>query len=171
MFIGRNKNEVSFFSHPRFWHGNRSQHHRRNAGMMENLASLTFFFEWMQPLLPSDSKAYVAVDAEEKFTYQAFPSCIPDLKRKHWTVIESKVQLSRAILHHDWRYWFNVNELENCELLNIQRSSIKLLYAQLSKTKAFLFIRPEVVEEWISENEGGEAKVEAKKTTLKFLIF
>lgn len=106
---------------------------------------------------PSAERAYVAVDAEEKFTYQVFPSCIPDFMHKHWTIIESKVQLSRAILHHDC--WFNVNELESCELLNIQRSSIKLLYAQLSKTKAFLFIRPEVVEEWISDKPG-EAKVE-----------
>lgn len=122
----------------------------------------------MQPLLPGDSRAYVAANAEEKFTYQAFPSCIPDLKHKHWTIIESKVQLSRAILHHGWRCWFNANELENCELLNIQRSSIKLLYAQLSKTKAFLFIRPEVVDEWISESEQGR---KSKKTTLKFLIF
>lgn len=50
------------------------------------------------------------------------------------------------------------------KLLNIQRSSIKLLYAQLSKTKAFLlFVRPEVVE-W------GEAETEKEKKVKVFFV-
>lgn len=52
------------------------------------------------------------------------------------------------------------------ELLDIQKSSIKLLYAQLSKTKAFLYsLAPEVVKwrmkdiEEDGEDDEGELKV------------
>lgn len=55
---------------------------------------------------------------------------------------------------------------ESGELFDIQKSSIKLLYAQLSKTKAFLYsLAPEVVE------RGIQKKTKKANEKLKFFLF
>lgn len=59
---------------------------------------------------------------------------------KHWTIIERRVQ--RREKQFSTGAAIRSNELENCELLNIQQSSIKTFYMHslsLVKQKAFLF--------------------------------
>lgn len=63
-----------------------------------------------------------------KCTYLIFLSLHP--RFNHWTIIESERE----------KQFSTETPTEHCELLNIQRSFMKLLYAELSKTKASLLL-------------------------------